>query len=112
MDEEEKKTVEEPIKNSTETTTERKGFNITALILGIISLVSFCAWYISLPTGIIAIIFSIAGRKDAGRGMGVAGMVMGIIGVILTILWVVVLAGLILALNEADPSLLNSAYYY
>ena len=39
-------------------------------------------------------------------------MVMGIIGVILTILWIVVLAGLILALNEADPSLLNSAYYY
>ena len=111
MDEEEKKVVEEPIKNSTETT-ERKGFNVTSLILGIISLVSFCAWYISLPTGIIAIIFSIAGRKDAGRGMGVAGMVMGIIGVILTILWVVVLAGLILALNEADPSLLNSAYYY
>ena len=105
MDEEEKNV--EPIKSSDEVKTEttqtgeRKGFNITALILGIISLISFCAWYISIPSGIIAIIFSIAGKKDAGRGMGVAGMVMGIIAIVLTILWLVFLGSMIMALNEA-----------
>lgn len=105
MDEEEKNV--EPIQSSEEVKTgntqtgERKGFNITALILGIISLISFCAWYVSLPSGIIAIIFSIAGKKDAGRGMGIAGMVMGIIGIILTILWLVFLGSMIMALNEA-----------
>ena len=64
---------------------ERKGFNITSMILGIISTVTFCYWYVSIPSGIIAIVFSIAGRKDAGRGMGIAGMVLGIIGVVLCI---------------------------
>ncbi len=68
------------------TTNERKGFNITSLVLGIISVLCFCWWYVSIPTGIIAIIFSVAGKKDAGRGMGVAGMVLGIIGLVLCIL--------------------------
>ena len=64
---------------------ERKGFNITSMILGIISTVTFCYWYASIPSGIIAIIFSIAGRKDGGRGMGIAGMVLGIVGIVLCI---------------------------
>lgn len=78
--------------NNQETTTtttqtnERKGFNITSMILGIVSVLCFCWWYISVPTGIIAIIFSIAGKKDAGRGMGIAGLVLGIIGLVLCIL--------------------------
>lgn len=100
MDEENK--MEETENTTTNTpTNERKGFNITSLILGIVSIISCCAWYISLPTGIIAIIFSIAGKKDAGRGMGVAGMIMGIIGTILTILWIVALAALFVGLTES-----------
>lgn len=101
MDEEEKSVDNVNEETTTTTTTaevsERKGFNITSLILGIISIICFCAWYIAIPTGIIAIIFSIAGRKDAGRGMGVAGMVLGIIGLILTLLWIFVLAGILVA---------------
>ncbi len=65
---------------------ERKGFNITSMILGIVSVVLFCFWYVSVPCSIIAIIFSIAGRKDAGRGMGIAGMVLGIIAIALWVL--------------------------
>lgn len=82
MDEEKK--VEE-VASTTNGTNERKGFNITSLVLGIISVLCFCWWYVSIPTGIIAIIFSVAGKKDAGRGMGVAGMVLGIIGLVLCI---------------------------
>lgn len=100
MDEEEKSVdnvKEEATTNTTTATNGRKGFNITSLILGIISVLCFCAWYIAVPTGIIAIIFSIAGRKDDGRGMGIAGMVLGIIGLILTILWIFILAGILVA---------------
>lgn len=82
MNEEENK-VEQTVGVSTN---ERKGFNITSLVLGIISVLCFCWWYVSIPTGIIAIIFSVAGKKDAGRGMGIAGMVLGIIGLVLCIL--------------------------
>ena len=72
--------------NTTAPTVERKGFNITSLVLGIISVVGICFWYVSIPCSIIAIIFSVAGRKDAGRGMGIAGLVLGIIAIAL---WVV-----------------------
>lgn len=85
MDEEEKKLEVEATTNPNTTPAERKGFNITSLVLGIISVITFCWWYVSIPSGIIAIIFSIAGKNDAGRGMGVAGMVLGIIGLVLCI---------------------------
>ena len=99
MDEQEKfvDNVKEETTNTGTHPNGRKGFNITALILGIISTLCFCAWYIAVPTGIIAIIFSIAGRKDEGRGMGIAGMVLGIIGLILTLLWIFVLASILVA---------------
>lgn len=86
MDEEEKK--EEVITDNTTNSVppeERKGFNITSMVLGIISVLCFCWWYVSLPCGIIAIIFSIAGKNYGGRGMGVAGMVLGIIGLVLCV---------------------------
>jgi len=103
MDEEEKK-VEEVITDSTTKSMppeERKGFNITSMVLGIIATLFFCVWYVSLPCGIIAIIFSVAGKNYGGRGMGVAGMIMGIIGLIIAVLWLFVLGSMILALNEA-----------
>ncbi len=74
---EEEKKVEETTKD---TNIERKGFNVTALILGLISLGGCLYWPVSVPTGIIAIIFSIAGKKDAGRKMGIAGLILGIVG--------------------------------
>jgi len=79
MDEEQK------TESSNTPTKSRKGFNITSLVLGIISVLTFCWWYVSIPTGIIAIIFSIAGKHDEGKGMGTAGLVLGIIGLILCI---------------------------
>ncbi len=81
MDEEENN-----ITSTTSPNNDRKGFNIASLVLGIISVILFCCWYACLPAGILAIIFSIAGKDSGGRGMGIAGMVLGIIGLILCIL--------------------------
>ena len=75
--------------------TERKGFNITSMILGIIAVAFCCIWYISMPCAIIAIIFSVAGKKDAGKGMGTAGMVLGIIALALWVLLFLGVGGLI-----------------
>ena len=96
------------INNNNVTKVEKKGFNITSMILGIISIVLFCLWYVSIPCAIIAIIFSIAGKKDAGRGMGVAGLVLGIIALVL---WLVLLILTILgvaAFSANAPSIINS----
>ena len=79
---------------------ERKGFNITSMILGIISLAFLFVWYVSVPCAIIAIIFAVAGKKDAGKGMGTTGMVLGIISLgllLLIILGIGSLLGLAIA---------------
>ena len=92
MDEENKVEVNE---TSQAPKVERKGFNITSMILGIISVVCVCWWYVSVPCAIIAIIFSIAGRRDAGKGMGTAGLILGIIALALYFLLLIGLGSLI-----------------
>lgn len=57
--------------------------HIAALVLGIISIVTHWFWYITLPTGILAIIFGIKSAKRTGSRMGKAGMITGIIGLTL-----------------------------
>lgn len=102
MDENEKKEVIDitPEENKKETTTEnvakeetkketnkdRKGLAIAAMVLGIVSLVLFCIWYISLPCAILAIIFGIIAIKSSKRGMAIAGISTGAVGAILMIL--------------------------
>lgn len=86
---------------------ENKGFNITALILGIISLVTFCFWYISIPCGIIAIIFGIIGRKKGGKGMGTAGIICGAIAVVLYIVISIFVYGLIFTSEKINDDVID-----
>ncbi len=77
-----------------------KGAGIASLILGIVSLVFFCMVYVSVPTGIAAIItgaISISKAKAAGHksGMGVAGIVCAVIGMIVSIGLIVAAFGFI-----------------
>lgn len=41
--------------------------SIASLVLGIISIVSFLFWYITLPAGILAIVFGVKGIKKTGK---------------------------------------------
>ena len=60
---------------------ERFVSHIVSLVLGIISLLSTFFWYISLPSGIIAIILGAKSFKKKGSKMGLSGMILGIVGV-------------------------------
>ncbi len=53
---------------------EKKGMSIASMVLGIVGLIIF-----ALPCGILAITFSILGRKKGGKGFATAGLVLGII---------------------------------
>ena len=61
------------------------GLAIASLVLGIVGLVLFCIWYVSIPSAILAVIFGIVARKKAadgtggGNGMALAGLVCGLI---------------------------------
>ena len=55
--------------------------HIVALVLGIISTLTTFFWYISLPTGITAIVLGAKTYKQKGSKMGLAGLITGIVGV-------------------------------
>lgn len=54
---------------------------IASLPLGIISIVLHWFWYLSLPTGILAIIFGAKTTRKLGSKIGKAGLITGIVGV-------------------------------
>ena len=53
---------------------------VSSLVLGIISILSALFYYISLPTGILAIIFGAMSIKRTGSKIGKSGLTTGIIG--------------------------------
>lgn len=56
------------------------GLHIASLVLGIISIITAAFWYITLPAGILAIIFGVKAIKRTGSKIGKAGLITGIIG--------------------------------
>ncbi|MBR2828015.1 MAG: hypothetical protein IKE70_02130 [Bacilli bacterium] len=54
--------------------------HIVSLVLGIISIITTFFWYISLPTGILSIIFGVKSYKKYNKKIGLAGMITGIVG--------------------------------
>ena len=60
--------------------------NISGFVCGIISILSFLFYYISLPTGIISIICSAKGIKKSGSKLAKSGLVLGIVGLSLCVL--------------------------
>ncbi len=88
------------------------------MVLGIVALVFFCLWYISIPCGILAIIFGIMGIKATNRGMAIAGLITGSIGLVVSILIVVILFivtfsfGISGILDEVEDSNYRSYYHY
>lgn len=77
---EEKKVVEEKKQKI-------NGFNIAALVLGIVALVTWCVWIISIPCAVLALIFGIIGIKKPGKGMALSGIITGSIALVI---WAIV----------------------
>ena len=59
---------------------KKSGMPVAALVLGIISIVTHWFWYITLPTGIMAIVFGVKASRRTGSKMGKTGVITGIIG--------------------------------
>ena len=115
--EEERKEKEEPkvevIKE--EPAKDRKGFSIAALVLGIVAIVLCCIWYISIPCGILAVIFGILGIKSSKKGMSIAGLITGAIGLVISIIifFALVVIGMVVGITEGiDNTDYNDRYYY
>ncbi|MBO5373656.1 MAG: DUF4190 domain-containing protein [Lachnospiraceae bacterium] len=79
---------------------DSKGMAIASMILGIVSLVLSCVWYVSLITGIVSIVLAVMYNKKNGKcGMTTAGIVCSVIGMILAVVLIVLSVGLLAALG-------------
>ena len=58
----------------------KSAMNVASLVLGIISIVTALFWYITIPTGILGIVFGVKSARRTGSKLGKAGMITGIIG--------------------------------
>jgi len=75
--------------------------HILSLVLGIISIATVLFWYLSLPTGITAIVLGAKSYKRAGKALGLAGMITGIVGTSLCFLIYVSLLIILILSNMA-----------
>lgn len=68
------------------------GSMICGVLSVVLSLLSFCIWFLSLPLGIVAVVLALIARgkiargEAGGGGMVKAGLITGIIGIVLSIL--------------------------
>lgn len=63
------------------------GFAIAGLVLGILSLVCCCFWYVSGIFAILGLVFSIIvlAKNKSGRGMAIAGVICSGIGLLIAV---------------------------
>ena len=71
---------------SKEEARRHSSMHIAAFVLGIISVVANFFWYISIPCGVLAIIFGVKSARAMASKLGKAGFILGIVGVSITVL--------------------------
>ncbi len=59
---------------------------VASLVLGIISILTSLFWYLTLPTGVLAIVFGVKSIRKVGSRLAKAGLILGIIGLSLFVL--------------------------
>jgi len=69
---------------------EKKGLSITAMILGIVSIVLCKMVFLSVPCAILAIVFGVIENKKHKNGFAKSGFILGIISVIITIVTLII----------------------
>ncbi len=67
-----------------EVKSNKRGFAVASLILGIVSVVCCCISYAGLAMAILAIIFAVVSKRKMGYfdSLAVAGLILGIVGTV------------------------------
>ena len=76
--------------------------HIISFVLSIISVITVLFWYISLPTGITAIILGIDSYKKEKKSLGLAGLIIGIVGTALCLLIYITLVIFTFLINQVS----------
>ncbi len=89
---------------------KKNGIGIASLVIGIISLISCCCWWLSIILGVASIILGIISlvQKETTKGFAITGIILGAMGIILA-------AALVLtAVYMSENGMLDQVgrYYY
>lgn len=85
-----------------------KGLSIASMVCGIVSVVFSWFVWISLPTGVCAIVFyAIQRRKGIKDGMATTGLVTGIVGLAIALIVLITVGAAISALEGMVISVLD-----
>lgn len=66
---------------------KKSGLSVASLTLGIISLILYGFWYVTMPAGILALIFGGKAVKKTGSKLAKAGIITATVGLSLFILY-------------------------
>lgn len=76
----------------------RTGINVAAFVCGIISVLSAPVYYITITTGVLAIVFGAKGARASGSKLAKTGLILGIIGLSFFLLFYgIAVSGIILS---------------
>ena len=68
----------------------KHGYAVASLVLGILSIVFCCCWYIGLILGVVGLILAIIAKKNGNQeGICKAGLVLNIIGVAISAIFLI-----------------------
>jgi len=100
-----------PLENGSEPSPPN-GFSTAALVLGIIAIVLGCCFYIAIPLGALAIIFSCLSKAGAKQMNGKArtGLILGIISLVLSIIFLIIIFAFN-SISERDVHNFFSEFY-
>jgi len=71
---------------------ESNGLAVASFVLGLISTVSICICYISIPLAITGLILGIVAKKRSeGNGMRTAGIVLSILGIVISLAYILLI---------------------
>lgn len=86
-----------------------KGMAIASMVLGIVSIVLSCVWYLSIVAGVVGIVLAVVYNKKNGKcGMTKAGMICSVIGIILAVVLIIAAAGILAAIGLSDLAELSN----
>lgn len=84
-----------PIPPATAPASDKKGFAIASLVLGIVSLCSSLSFLCGGLISVIGIILGALGVNSKSKTMAIAGIILSAVGLILTIIFRVIFRGVI-----------------
>ncbi|MBQ8147624.1 MAG: DUF4190 domain-containing protein [Lachnospiraceae bacterium] len=87
------------------------GLGVTAMILGILSILLFCNPILGLVLGAVAVVLGIvASARGNGKQMGNAGIIMGVISLLCYLVIFIIFGGVFHNVNKFDVELTDTAW--